>query len=120
VLEDWSKKSFDEKDYIINKLFHIDSPTPYWTLTIRNKVDFFSLDLEKKPMSKLNAEHVVLRKHSTSLIEFHINGLPIGKMQVKFNNGFLEKAKGRFADITIDDISVKIGSPLSSWNFNLL
>lgn len=46
---------------------------------------------------------------------------PVFKMQVKFNNGFLEEAKETIRD-RIDlgcNIYARVGNPLTSWNFSL-
>ena len=40
-------------------------------------------------------------------------------MQVKFNNGILEKTKGKRSDFILDGISMKIGDPFGSWNFSI-
>ena len=43
----------------------------------------------------------------------------VGHMQVKFNNGFVEKCKKKNPDITCEGVKMSYGQPFSSWNFSV-
>jgi len=43
----------------------------------------------------------------------------VGHMQVKFNNGIVEKCKKKNADIECEEIKLSFGKPFSSWNFSV-
>jgi len=40
-------------------------------------------------------------------------------MQVKFNNGFIEKCKKKTPDIVYEGVKMAYGQPFSSWNFSV-
>ena len=40
-------------------------------------------------------------------------------MQVKFNNGFIEKCKKKTPDIVCEGLKMAYGQPFSSWNFSV-
>jgi hypothetical protein len=73
----------------------------------------------QSPIKKFIPEDVTLTKEATSFIGFRTNGILFAKMQVKFNNGILEKAKGNSFDFLNDGIRMKKGDPFGSWNFNI-
>lgn len=81
--------------------------------------DGFKLDINTKPIKNLDPENIELIKEATSFIGFKTNNVLFAKMQVKFNNGILEKSKGKKCDFTMDGYSMKIGDPFGSWNFSI-
>lgn len=119
VLQDWMKKSTIEKEEILNKLVHADSPINFWVVKFRNSQTGFQLEINENPIKKFLPDDVVLTKEATSFIGFNINGILFARMQVKFNNGILEKAKGKYSDFIIDGIKMKNGDPFGSWNFSI-
>ena len=40
-------------------------------------------------------------------------------MQVKFNNGFVEKCKKQTPDFICEGVEMAYGQPFSSWNFSV-
>ena len=72
---------------------------------------------------KTMLNNVVAKKWKGSYIGFFRGeeDKPIYKMQVKFNNGILERAnEGTKGAIQLDNnLYAKIGNPLTSWNFFL-
>jgi hypothetical protein len=100
---------------IAAKLYHMNSPINYIIIRINNKgvlfVDETTLILKNIKLSNLNNSHYIL---------FYCNEKMIGKMQVKFNNGVLERYKGKGTpDFIIDGIEVKKGNVITSWNFSI-
>ena len=119
VISDWNKKTFTEKKELLSKLVHADSPISFWVVKFVNSKGGYKLDLNTKPIKYLDPNFVVLTKEATSFIGFRSNKDLFAKMQVKFNNGILEKAKGNKSDFYLDGVSIKIGDPFGSWNFSI-
>ena len=120
VISEWDIKSENEKKTIINKLFHNESPIPFWVLEIRDTRQGFCVMLNKTPPHYDDVSNLKLEIHETSFIMFKYNNTKIGKMQVKFNNGILEKAGKKSYDIEEQGVKMKYGNPFSSWNFSIL
>lgn len=105
------------KSQVLSKLYQSNSPIDFWTVTYkRNKT--IELKTHHDLINLEQADKIELSKHRTSYVDFKLNGKIIGRMQVKFNNGFLEK--GTTEDLCIDGILMRIGQPFTSWNFNLI
>ena len=119
VIQDWMKKSTIEKKELLDKLVHADSPIIFWVVKFRDSLRGFQFEINENPIKKLLPDDVVLTKEATSFIGFNVNGTLFAKMQVKFNNGILEKAKGNYSDFIIDGIKIKNGDPFGSWNFSI-
>lgn len=119
VINDWTKKTNNEKKNLLEKLVHADSPINFWVIKFSDKKEGFNLGVNQSPIKKFIPEDVTLTKEATSFIGFRTNGILFAKMQVKFNNGILEKAKGNSFDFLNDGIRMKKGDPFGSWNFNI-
>lgn len=117
VMSDWTEKSNIEKKYILDKFFHVDSPINFWIVKVLKNKSALILDINSNPIKSFNPEKVILTKESTALIGFNYEGRIFGKMQVKFNNGILEKAKGKTYDTEYQGVKIKFGDPFGSWNF---
>ena len=118
VVKAWGNKESAEKIDLLRALYQEDSPIEYWVYEYTAS----SCHLEPEPF-KVNVSDVDLievRKYETSYVGFYLRGRMIGKMQVKFNNGFVEKCKKISADLTVDGIRMSYGQPFSSWNFSLV
>lgn len=119
VIDKWNSKSADEKKYLMTRLLQADSPIKYFIVTFKNLrgnlVTLVNTDLEYD----LNYDFVQLSKHQTSFIRFIHDDIVIGDMQVKFNNGILERGTVRANFRVVDGEFIKRGAPFSSWNFSL-
>lgn len=101
------------KQSIIDKLYQTDSPINYevWKFTKKK------LKVLEKPNIAVSACNIDVGKYKGSYVGFYNNGDLICKMQVKFNNGILERATPDTKDvICIDDIYMKMGDAFGSWN----
>lgn len=119
VIAEWNKKTVSKRKELLSKLVHADSPISFWVVKFVNTIEGFKLEINTKPIKYLDPNSVELTKEETSFIGFKSNNVLFAKMQVKFNNGILEKSKGKKCDFTIDGFSMKIGNPFSSWNFSV-
>lgn len=119
VITDWNKKTASNKKDLLSKLVHADSPISFWVVKFVNTKEGFKLEINTNPIKYLDPNSVELTKEATSLIGFKSNNVIFAKMQVKFNNGILEKSKGKKCDFSLDGFSMKIGDPFGSWNFSI-
>ncbi len=119
VILDWYNKTISERKGLLSKLVHADSPISFWVVKFVNTKDGYKLDLNTNPIKYLDPNSVELTKEATSFIGFKSNDELFAKMQVKFNNGILENAKGNKSDFILDGVSMKIGDPFGSWNFSI-
>jgi hypothetical protein len=100
----------------MGKGFQIFSPIKYYTIVINNDL---SCEINE-PEIVFSVDEVNIEKHKTSFIVFKVNNKIVVKLQVKFNNGFIEKAKNETSStFRIDEILFKNGDPFGSWNFNI-
>jgi len=119
VIADWEKKSISEKKKLISKLVHEDSPIIFWVIKFIKNKNGYKLEINTKPVIKIDPKNIELTKEATSFIGFKTNNVLFAKMQVKFNNGILEKSKGNRCDFLVDGYEMKIGDPFGSWNFTI-
>lgn len=120
VINHWQTITIQDKRKIIEMLFQLNSVIPYGVLKIGKYVrGTHPVDIQWNTPTELSITNILLEKYETSMIQFKMNGELLGQLQVKFNNGFLEKAKGRSYDFFIETIKIKYGSPFSSWNFTI-
>jgi hypothetical protein len=118
VIDNWDKKTAKDKENIIGSGFQVYSPLDYYVVNIKQDLSFtLSKPYEANHFS---IDDIVLKKHKTSFVSFEIDGKIIVKLQVKFNNGFIEKtSKKSSSTFMIDEILFKKGDPFGSWNFNV-
>ena len=112
VLYRWNN-GYVDKQNIINKLYQTDSPIDYevWKFTKKK------LKVLEKPNIDIDVCKIDVDKHKGSYIGFYNNDNLICKMQVKFNNGILERATPDTKDaICVDDVYMKMGDAFGSWN----
>lgn len=119
VITDWNKKTDSNKKSLLTKLIHADSPISFWVVKFDKSKDLFKLDVNTNPIKHLDPKSIKLNKVATSYIGFISNNVIFAKMQVKFNNGILEKSKGKDCDFMLDGYSMKTGDPFGSWNFSI-
>lgn len=118
VISDWGSMSKAERDSILNELFHMSSPISYWIIEIRKARSANRIFIDKSPIQITDSSFVSLSKAQTSFIQFSYKGKPFGKMQVKFNNGILERSTSSSNDMLVDGIPMRYGEPFGSWNFS--
>lgn len=120
VIENWSVLTISQKREIIKMFLQLDSPIPYYIVKIgRISRGSFPIEFSGESMLNPDVSSITLEKHQTSYIEFKHQHERLGLLQVKFNNGFVEKSKGQTYDFMIGTEKVKFGAPFTSWNFTL-
>jgi hypothetical protein len=118
VIHAWSEKTTADKQRIIGSGFQIYSPIKYYVLNFKNIGEF---DLSPPKPAIPSVEDIAVGKIKSSYVSFGVNGKPLVKLQVKFNNGFLEKSPDRsHATMQVGDCFFRHGDPFNSWNFNLI
>ena len=115
VIENWPLVK--DKESLLSALFHSDSPIEFWVITYSNKK--YTINTNPKKIDLKRANDVTVEKMSTSYIAFCLDGIRIGHMQVKFNNGFVEKCNKKKPDYTFQGVKMAYGKPFSSWNFSV-
>tara|TARA_B100001250_G_scaffold175178_1_gene150665 strand:+ start:53 stop:949 length:897 start_codon:yes stop_codon:yes gene_type:complete len=122
TIDAWNEKESIEKSEILDKMLQAHSPIDYWIVKVKKNL---KLEVNKNPITEINDTSLVrLERHKTSYVRFYFESTPLGKIQVKFNNGILEKGD-RYASATNHDhdlgdgIYAKNGDPFGSWNFYL-
>lgn len=115
VIENWP--NVKGKDKLLNFLFHSDSPIPFWVVTYTK--NGFKLKTVPQTIDVSRANDVTVGKYQTSYVAFYLDNRMVGHMQVKFNNGFLEKCKKKTPDVSFQGIDMSYGQPFSSWNFSV-
>ena len=111
----WENKDLSERKLILNKGFHVNSPLKYYVIEIGSKDWKLS---DPKPISEI--QDIYLEKYKTSYVAFKVGNKILVKLQIKFNNGFIEKTESSQNNkFKIDDIYFKNGDPFGSWNFNI-
>ena len=112
VIYRWNNGDVNKQN-VIDKLYQTDSPIDYeiWKFTKKN------LKVLEKPNIDIDAYDIEVAKYKGSYIGFYNNGCLICKMQVKFNNGILERATPETNGvICIDEVYMKMGDAFGSWN----
>lgn len=115
VIENW--ENVDNKVSLLQDMFHADSPIEFWVVTYTNKG--YYLSIEPKTIERSRSKDVIVKKYQTSYVAFYLDGNKVGHMQVKFNNGILEKCKKKKPDVVCQGVSMSFGRPFSSWNFSV-
>ena len=118
VIANWKEKSVADKKELLSKLVHADSPIPFWVIKYSKSKQALVLKININPITQLDPNTIELSKIATSSIGFKTEKVLLGKLQVKFNNGFLEREKGNSFDFYQEGIKMKIGDPFGSWNFS--
>ena len=112
----WNEKNQSEKNTILETLVHADSPINFWIIKVKKDL---TLDINVNPIQEWNADLVTIKKYQSSFVALYCEDTLIGKIQVKFNNGIVERGTQNNYDHCIDGIYMKNGQPFSSWNFGL-
>ncbi len=115
VIENWN--NITDKIELLQNLYHADSPINYWVVEYTKKNLVINILPTKVTAEKANI--VTVEKYQTSYVAFYLEGKRIGHMQVKFNNGFLERCKKQKPDVVVEGVPMSYGKPFSSWNFSI-
>lgn len=115
VIKNWKK--VPNKTTLLSALFHSDTPIEFFVVAYTSKRYF--LKTKPQTIDMRRADDVTVGKYQTSYVAFYLDGEMVGHMQVKFNNGFVEKCKKLKPDITHQGVNMSFGQPFSSWNFSV-
>ena len=115
VIKNWP--SVQHKEELLSALFHSDSPIDFWVVTYLKRG--YELKTRPQTIDASRANDVTVRKFQTSYVAFYLDGIKVGHMQVKFNNGFIEKCKKLHPDVVYENVAMSYGQPFSSWNFSV-
>ena len=115
VIANWP--NVRNKTTLLRSLFHIDSPIEFWVVTYGNHG--YTLNTRPQTIDMSRANDVTVGKYQTSYVAFYLDGVMVGHMQVKFNNGFVEKCKKLNPDVVCQGVEMAYGQPFSSWNFSV-
>lgn len=115
IIKNWP--NVKNKTSLLSALFHSDSPIEFWVITYRDKG--YSLKTEPQTIDMSRAGDVKVGKYQTSYVAFYLDNTMVGHMQVKFNNGFVEKCKKAHPDVVFEGVAMAYGQPFSSWNFSV-
>jgi len=103
VIDNW--EHVENKQTLFGTLFHSNSPIEFWVVTYRKRN--YTLNITPPNIDMSRVDDITAIRYKKSYVDFYLGNTMIGRMQVKFNNGILEK-------------SGKYGRPFDSWNFSLL
>lgn len=116
VISNWNHVG--RKANLLSALFHSDSPIEFWVITYSQWG--YTLKTVPETIDSRRANDVIVKKHQTSFIAFWLDGRMVGQMQVKFNNGFVEKCTKKNPDIVVEGVPMQYGKPFGSWNFSVM
>ena len=120
VIKNWPNVT--NKTVILAQMFHSDSPIPFWVIDYSSSS--YSVDTNPCTVDESRADDIVVEKYRNSYVAFKLDGVIIGKVQVKCNNGIIEnlynhagRAKRARPDFTVDGVPKIKGDPFGSWDF---
>lgn len=116
VIKNW--ENVNDKTTLLSTLFHRDSPIEFWVATYAPSKSY-SLKTKPQTVDVSRADDITVGKYQNSYVAFYLDGDMVGHMQVKFNNGILERCKKTVPDIIHQGVPMAYGQPFSSWNFNV-
>lgn len=122
VILNWPKVK--NKVELMKNLFHDTSPIEFWVVNY-SRTDY-ALKTKPSTIDMSRANEVVVKKYQTSYVAFYVDDVRVGRMQVKFNNGFVESnfnhkglRKKQTCDFVVDGLEFIYGQPFGSWNFSV-
>jgi hypothetical protein len=122
VILNWPKVK--NKVELMKNLFHDTSPIEFWVVNY-SRTDY-TLKTKPSTIDMSRANDVVVKKYQTSYVAFYVDDVRVGRMQVKFNNGFVESnfnhkglRKKQTCDFIVDGLEFIYGQPFGSWNFSV-
>lgn len=119
VISTWATKSKEDKMQVLSTTLQMISPILYWVYTYKENSE--ELDTSPFHIKEDEIDKVVVSKNAGQFVRFSLNDKVFAQMQIKFNNGILERYKGirNQPDIICDGIPMKFGDAFGSWNFSL-
>jgi len=116
VISNW--ENVEDKEHLFGDLFQSSAPIPFWVYEYRSR----QVRLITAPffVTETDIPNIVPKKYQTSYVGFFLKDRLIAKMQVKFNNGFIERCKKRNPDLVEHGVKISYGQPFSSWNFSVI
>ena len=120
IIYNWRRKSQQEKRSILSVLLQMISPIEFWVCTFTKNKDI-KLNTTPFRIKPEEVNRVKLTKNAGQFIQFSIDSNVFAQMQVKFNNGIIEKykCKRKLPDIEYNGVKIKYGDPFGSWNFSV-
>jgi hypothetical protein len=122
VIHNWPKVK--NKVELMKNLLHDTSPIEFWVVNY-SRTDY-TLKTKPSTIDMSRANDVVVKKYQTSYVAFYVDDVRVGRMQVKFNNGFVESnfnhkglRKKQTCDFIVDGLEFIYGQPFGSWNFSV-
>lgn len=116
VISNW--ENVEDKEILFGDLFQASAPIPFWVYEYRTRQ--VRLIIDPFFVTSSDIPNIVPKKYQTSYVGFYLNDILIAKMQVKFNNGFIERCKKKVPDLKEQGVRVSYGQPFSSWNFSVI
>jgi hypothetical protein len=142
VINRWESMTNEEKDRFLYKVYRTDSPLDYWIYSFQKKGKFILCT--NPPYIRRSAySRVTVNKIAGQYLGFYLDKQLLGKTQIKFNNGILERYSTKklkeaqeskdqttinrilsslIAErqgIVIEGIPLKYGKPFTSWNYEI-
>lgn len=142
VIERWNTMTQEDKDAFLYKVYRTDSPLDYWIYSFQKRGKFILCT--NPPYIRRSAySKVTIGKIACQYLGFYLDGQLLGKTQVKFNNGILERYTSKqYEDalkandnqlanailskyieqgkgMIVEGIPLKFGTPFNSWNFEI-
>jgi hypothetical protein len=113
VIKRWNEKNEKEKEKILKAAYHDNSTIDYFDLILQeNKPPLIS---SPQPIPT-NISDIQIEKHKTSAVCFYLNGKLTDNLQVKANNGFIER-HGNRNSFYVNDIKWGHGDFFGSWDW---
>lgn len=138
----WQEMSHEEKDEFLYKVYRTDSPLDYWIYSFQKR-DKFILCTNPPYIRRSSYDRVTVLPIAGQYIGFYLDNQLLGKTQIKFNNGILERYETktlkrameqhdthqineilntfqrRGMGIVVEGKPLKYGNPFTSWNFEI-
>ena len=122
VIQNWP--NIENKMSLVSGLFHANSPVEFWVVEFKKQG--YILRTTPPTIDECRANDVTIGKYKTSYVAFYLDEVMVGRMQVKFNNGFIERnfrrdgtRKKNAPDFIQDGLEFIYGYPFGSWNFSV-
>ncbi len=124
VIANWS--NVENKERLFDVLFQADSPIEYWVCEFKSG-GRYELITNPAKVEHTQVPHIRIEKFQSAYIGFYLLDRMIAKMQVKFNNGFVEsvynhrgKRIRKRCDFIYKGVEMVYGKPFGSWNFSVI
>lgn len=142
VVSRWQEMTHDEKDEFLYKVYRTDSPLDYWIYSFQKRGRFI-LCTNPPYIRRSSYDRVTVQPIASQYIGFFLDNQLLGKTQIKFNNGILERYETKTLvnaigqndvrkvqeildafqrkgmGIVVEGKPLKYGNPFTSWNFEI-